>query len=175
MAEQAAAASPKRPGVHVDLGIAQAGHVDHEPAVGRRFTGEAVAAALDGHQYVAFPREVHRIDDVLCRCTLSNHRRSLVIEHAIPDLSGCVVAIVTLQEQVSVEAAAKLLDRRRLDRQFLTACRNGRDRGSGIAGLLPGATGRKSSSDCRGNGGFAKSASFHESPLSIRIRIVLRV
>ena len=54
-------------------------------------------------------RKIDRLDDVITVRTARDQRR-MAIEYAIPDLAGLLIAVVSGQQQLSVQAGAKVLD-----------------------------------------------------------------
>src|SRR5579883_1993371 len=85
--------------------------VDHQAAVAHGAAGDVVAAATDGDRQLQGPREGNGLDHVSDPGAAGDEGRSLV-DHAVPDLSRCIVALVSRAEECAAQGRSELLYRR---------------------------------------------------------------
>ncbi len=102
LAEQRAAVRPSGAPLRVDGHTAELGEVDHEPAVGGRVPGGAVAPGSDGDLEVTLPSEADGCRDVLHVLRADEDGRSPV-EHRVPDPARVVVSIVVRSDDLAPE------------------------------------------------------------------------
>ena len=103
LSEQDACLRPHSPIVWIDVDVLHRRHIDHDAAITRRESGDAVAAGSHRDGQTAISREVDRGDDVFGVAALCDESRAPMIEHAVVDLAGVVVAGVVWTEKRSVE------------------------------------------------------------------------
>src|SRR4029434_9339642 len=92
-----------------DSNLFHGSEVDHQSALAARLAGDAVSTTANRSQHSMSARKVDRLDYVGAVRTACD-QRGVTIEYAIPDLAGLFVAIVSGQQQLSLQAGAKLLD-----------------------------------------------------------------
>jgi hypothetical protein len=85
--------------------------VNHQATVADGVTGHVVAAAADSNLELVLAGEVDGAHDVNCSDAASNQGRMLV-DHAVVDHAGRVVARVTGTEELATQARAERLDSR---------------------------------------------------------------
>jgi hypothetical protein len=107
--ERGPALDPGAPRAGVDLHGLHARQVDHEPVVAQRVAGDVVPAAAYGQEHAVLAREVQRLDHVLRPRAGGDDRRTLV-DHAVPDLAGLVVARVARNEDLASETLLQSID-----------------------------------------------------------------
>jgi hypothetical protein len=83
--------------------------VDHQAAVGDRLAGDVLAAATDRDLESRVPAEVDRVDDVGGVVTSRDHR-GMLVDQAVVDAPGLVVAGLARREDLAGERLPKLLD-----------------------------------------------------------------
>jgi len=101
----------------IDPHSAEAGQVDHHPAVAGRLSGEAVPAALDRREEGVLPSERYRGLDFGGAGRLGDQGRMLV-DGRIENAARFFVTRALRQQQLAAEARAELPDRRSLDGDF---------------------------------------------------------
>ena len=109
LAEQHARLRSQRPTVGIDVDVLHRRHIDHDAAVTRREPGDAVAAGSHRDGQTAVSSEVHRGDDVFGVAALGDERRAPMVEHAVVDLAGLVVAGVVGRRSVPLKLVVSIV------------------------------------------------------------------
>ncbi len=107
LAEEAPALDEGAPRLRVDAHAAQARQVELQALLAGGLAGRAVAAALDRDQELALVREGDGIPDVRNARRLNDQRRVLV-DHAVVEFSGLIIAGIVSPNHRAAEACFKL-------------------------------------------------------------------
>ncbi len=99
--------------LRIEVHAAHAREIDDDAAVTTREAGHGVAAAPDGHQEIALPRERDGIDDVSCSRAPDDDRRAMLM-HRVVDRPLAVPRIVRLQD-VAADRRRELVECRFVD------------------------------------------------------------
>ena len=86
-----------------------ASQVDHEAVVADAVADGRVPTAAHGEQKLVVAGEVDGRDDIVDGLAAGDERRVAVV-HAVPDLTGVVVARVSLPQELTGELRGQLLD-----------------------------------------------------------------
>ena len=141
VAKQTAAIGSNGHRAGIDICRMHLRQINHHPAITGRFARHTVTTALNRCQQLPLTGEINRVYDVINGGTLHDHCWSLVVEHAIPDLFGGVVAFVSLEKDRALQAIGEFGNGSGFDRQLVAVHRHGGNRQTRIARLLACAAG----------------------------------
>src|ERR1700722_1911220 len=85
--------------------------IDHETRVANGLAGDTVSPAAHGDQYVMIAGETHTRDHVGGTGTARDKRRPSV-DHGIRQLSGCIIRLLSGEQDLTAKSLLELLNRR---------------------------------------------------------------
>jgi hypothetical protein len=117
LAEAQSRLRPRGPPGWVDTDAFHRQQIDHQTAGADGLAGIVMPTTADRYEKAVFARKANTADDIGRAGTARDQRRALV-DHAVPDLAGGIVALIFGAQQFAAKVGCELVDYRVIDNPF---------------------------------------------------------